>query len=197
MLGKIHVPGLSTKTKVTITVLIMAFLHVILNLPYLVYLFIFYTNTTTPKTGYLKLVVVVVLPLINCISNISVYFTRMVALRIKLIQMVTVSKIYGRYVTDWLKMLCHENNRVVPAATTQVLGGSIVSAPRQGEEPNTVPVRQMKSIELTEMVDTWFDGELAGEEQRRYVNYLYNGEASSGVHKSPSRTHNGMNGKRL
>ena len=98
--------------------------------------------------------------------------------------------------TDWLKMFCHENNRVVPASTL-VLGGSDPSSER--EEPATGavgPVRQMKSIELTENVDAWFDSELAGEEQRRYFSYLYNGEnggvgEGKGGKKSKDKTRNG------
>ena len=191
ILGKMHVPGLSTKTKVTITVLIIASLHVLVNLPHLVYLVLFYsenfTTSHTARPSYLKFVVLLILPLVNCLSNITVYFSRMVALRIKLIHMLTLAKVYGGYVTDWLKMLCHENNRVVPASTLVQGGGSNDSSVR--DEPAIIPVRQMKSIELTEMVDTWFDNDLAGEEQRRYISYLYNGDNSSGDHnhRSPER----------
>lgn len=82
---------------------------------------------------------------------------------------------------------------MVPASNL-VLGGSHESSIREEQQAVDVPipVRQMKSIELTEMVGTWFDSELAGEEQRRYVSYLYNGEQEGrerGKKKNGTVTH--------
>ena len=191
-----------------VTVLIIAFCHVILNLPYICYLVIFYyesfqvgvvklstvevgpisslngtelrtaPNGTELRTENLrsynrtfKLIVTVICPLINCLCNVTVYFIRMMALRMKLFHFLTLLHVQARGLVSTLKQFCRENNRVVPSETA--------SAP---------PVYRMNSIELTEK--PWFDSELAGEEQIRYASYLYSEEPvpdSGAVGKSSCR----------
>ena len=142
----------------------MATFHVLLNIPYIVYLLLRYTGQPSPDP-VLQTLVYLILPLLNCLTNISVYFNRMSPLRLKLLQCASVSRVYLRGIKDILKtVLClREKNRVVPASTNGDITANKV----------TVPVRQMKSIELTEMVDTWYDSELAEDQQSRFVNYLY------------------------
>ena len=166
---------MSTKAKVTVTILMLGSCHVLLNIPQLVYLVIFYSGNFhhhhTSSTSLLisdhslKIIVILVFPLINCVSNIVIYFGRMNTLRLRAFQLLTLLRVYGQVLSDCIKYMCHENNRVVPSFSEQ----SDLSGVIGGRRPDP---RHVKCMQLSEIIDS----ELASDEKKRYVDYLYQGD---------------------